>query len=128
MNIAIEVSTMSHCERRKVGAILVKDDRIISMGWNGTPTGWNNCCEDDNGVTKDETLHAEMNLISKLTQSGESSTDAVLFVTTIPCIECAKLIRQAGIKEVYYVEDYRCDKGRKFLTKCDVNITQVKLT
>ena len=127
MKTAVLVSELSYCKRRQVGAILVKNDRIISIGYNGTPSGWENVCEVDD-VTKPEVLHAESNALMKLAQSGESSTDSVLFTTTIPCIECSKLIRQSGIKEVYYVEGYRCDKGKNFLIKSGIKITQVELT
>ena len=107
----------SSAKRKKVGAVIVKDDRIISIGYNGMPAGWNNECEIDN-VTKSEVLHAESNAIAKLAKSTESGENATMFVTCAPCLECAKLIYQAGIKEIYYTEDYRKSDGVDFLSKC----------
>ena len=98
----------SYCQRRKVGALLVKDKMIISDGYNGTPAGFENICEDENGVTKSYVLHAEANAITKIAQSNNNSKGATLYVTTSPCIECSKLIIQAGIKRVIFQELYRC--------------------
>jgi dCMP deaminase len=125
MDTAKRFAELSHCERLKVGAIVVKDDRIISIGYNGMPTGWDNCCECD-GKTKDEVLHAEANALTKLAKSTESGDGAVLFCTHSPCIDCAKLIVQSGISDVYYDENYRSEEGLKFLTKSGIRIHNVK--
>ena len=97
----------SYCKRRRVGALIVKDKMIISDGYNGTPSGFENVCEDENNVTKPYVLHAEANAITKIARSGNNSDGATLYVTTSPCIECAKLIIQAGIRRVIYGEKYR---------------------
>lgn len=115
MEVAHVYADLSSCERLKVGAIVVKDDRIISIGYNGTPAGDNNCCEDENNVTKAEVLHAEFNAIAKLARSVESSESSFLFCTHAPCKECAKLIYAAGIKKVYFRQYYRDEKGVDFL-------------
>lgn len=122
MDVAIRTAQMSHCTRRRVGAILVKNDRIISMGWNGMPSGMCNTCEDDNGQTKDEVLHAEANLIAKLARSTESGEGSDLYVTCAPCIHCAKLIMQIGISRVFYKEKYRSESGISFLQSCNVAV------
>ena len=135
MDVAERFAQLSHAQRAKVGAIIVKDDRIISIGYNGMPSGWENVCEhtewDDTAgyeVTKSkpEVLHAETNAIAKLAQSSESGKDAILFCTHLPCIECAKLIYQSGIKEVYYREEYNAAKGsgKDFLTLSGITIAQ----
>jgi dCMP deaminase len=120
MTVAETFAKLSHCERAKVGAIIVKSDRIISIGYNGMPAGYDNCCEDTlyhiqlgttTEMSKPEVLHAEANAIAKLAQSSESSDGAVMFCTHTPCIECAKLIHQAGIEKVYYRCDYDAQKG-----------------
>ena len=121
MDVAKRFAELSHCNRLKVGAIVVKDDRIISIGYNGTPTGWDNCCEEE-GKTKPEVLHAEANALTKLARSTESGEGSTLFVTHSPCIDCAKLIAQSGISEVYYDEVYRCDDGLEFLRKCGIPV------
>lgn len=121
MDTAKRFAELSHCNRLKVGAIVVKEDRIISIGYNGTPTGWDNCCE-ENDKTKSEVLHAEANALTKLAKSTESGEGATLFVTHSPCIDCAKLIAQSGISEVYYDQVYRCDDGLEFLQKCGVPV------
>jgi dCMP deaminase len=118
MKVAHLFAEHSSAKRKKVGAVIVKDDRIISIGYNGMPAGWDNTCEID-GVTRPEVLHAETNAIAKLAKSTESGKDATMFVTCAPCLDCAKLIYQSGITEVYYAEDYRSDEGVKFLNKCD---------
>ena len=125
MDVAERFAQLSHAERAKVGAIIVKDDRIISIGYNGMPSGWENVCEED-GKTKPQVLHAETNAIAKLAQSSESGKDAILFCTHLPCIECAKLIYQSGIKEVYYREEYNAAKGsgKDFLTLSGITIAQ----
>ena len=101
----------SYCQRRKVGALIVKDKMIISDGYNGTPSGFENVCEDENNVTKPYVLHAEANAITKIARSGNSSAGATMYVTAAPCIECAKLIIQAGIRRVVYSEQYRLEDG-----------------
>jgi dCMP deaminase len=150
MDVAERTSKLSYAIRRQVGAVIVKDNRILSYGYNGMPSGWSNECEykefmpgdilDDTLypfeeydptvesnrryrlVTKDEVLHAEMNCISKVSGSTESSEDATMFCTTAPCIHCAKAIFQAGIKNVYYRDTYRDSNGIKFLEKSGVNV------
>ena len=110
----------SYCTRRKVGALVVKDKTIISDGYNGTPSGFENVCEDDNNVTKPYVLHAEANAITKLARSTNSGEGATLYVTASPCIECSKLIIQAGIRRVVYGEKYRLDDGIKLLNRAGV--------
>lgn len=110
----------SYCKRRKVGALLVKDRTIISDGYNGTPSGFENVCEDENGVTKPYVLHAEANAITKLARSSNNSDGSTLYVTASPCIECSKLIIQAGIKRVVYGEKYRLDDGIKLLERAHI--------
>lgn len=115
----------SYCKRRKVGALLVKDRMIISDGYNGTPSGFENVCEDDNGVTKPYVLHAEANAISKVAQSGNSSKDATLYVTASPCVECAKLIIQSGITRVVYRDEYRLTDGIDLLRRAGIMVEKV---
>ena len=110
----------SYCNRRKVGALIVKNQRIISDGYNGTPSGFENVCEDNNNVTKPYVLHAEANAITKIARSNNSSDGATLYVTASPCIECAKLIIQAGIKRVVYGEKYRLTDGIDLLERAGV--------
>ena len=112
----------SYCKRRQVGALLVKDKMIISDGYNGTPSGFENVCEDENGVTKPYVLHAEANAISKVAKSGNSSAGATLYITASPCIECAKLIIQSGIKRVVYGEMYRLTDGLDLLQRAGIEI------
>ena len=125
MNIALEISVMSYANRLKVGAILVKNNSIISYGYNGMPSGFDNICEIDN-VTKPEVLHAESNCVMKVCKSTQSSEDAVLYVTHSPCFECAKLIIQAGIKNVYYRNVYRDINGIKLLEKANIKVFKIK--
>ncbi|HEY5570666.1 MAG TPA: dCMP deaminase family protein [Bacteroidales bacterium] len=122
MKMAYIWSENSYCERRRVGAILVKDQMIISDGYNGTPSGFDNICEDENGRTYPYVLHAEANAISKVAKSNNSSLDSTLYVTSSPCIECAKLIIQAGIKRVVYAEKYRLEDGLDLLKKADIEV------
>lgn len=110
----------SYCQRRKVGALIVKDKMIISDGYNGTPSGFENICEDENGFTKPYVLHAEANAITKIARSGNNSDNATLYVTSSPCIECAKLIIQAGIKRVVYSEKYRLTDGIDLLERAGI--------
>ena len=115
----------SYCRRRQVGALLVKDRMIISDGYNGTPSGFENICEDENGVTKPYVLHAEANAISKVAKSGNSSDGATLYVTASPCIECAKLIIQAGIRRVVYKDEYRLTDGIDLLKRAGNEVEKV---
>lgn len=115
----------SYCKRRQVGALIVKDRMIISDGYNGTPSGFENVCEDENGVTKPYVLHAEANAITKIAKSGNSSEGATLYVTASPCVECAKLIIQAGIRRVVYKDSYRLNDGIELLQKAGIEVEQV---
>lgn len=115
----------SYCKRRQVGAILVKDRMIISDGYNGTPSGFENVCEDENGVTKPYVLHAEANAISKIAKSGNSSEGATLYVTASPCLECSKLIIQAGIRRVVYRDEYRLTDGVDLLRRAGIDVERV---
>ena len=117
----------SYCERRQVGALLVKDHSIISDGYNGTPSGFENICEDDQGHTKPYVLHAEANAITKVAKSSNSSNGATLYVTASPCIECAKLIIQAGIVRVVYSELYRCSDGIDLLKRAGVEVDYIEI-
>ena len=114
----------SYCKRRKVGALLVKDRTIISDGYNGTPSGFENICEDENGVTKPYVLHAEANAITKVAKSGNSSEGATLYVTASPCAECAKLIIQSGISRVVYRDAYRLTDGIDLLKRAGITVEQ----
>ena len=114
----------SYCKRLQVGALIVKDRMIISDGFNGTPAGFENQCEDENDVTKPYVLHAEANAITKVAKSGNSSEGATLYITTAPCIECAKLIIQSGIKRVVYAEEYRKSEGIELLKRTDKIIVE----
>jgi dCMP deaminase len=116
----------SYCKRRQVGALLVKDRMIISDGFNGTPAGFENQCEDENDVTKPYVLHAEANAITKVAKSGNSSEGATLYITTSPCIECAKLIIQSGIERVVYSEEYRKSEGIELLKRANIKVENFK--
>ncbi len=115
----------SYCKRRQVGALIVKNKMIISDGYNGTPSGFENVCEDENGVTKPYVLHAEANAITKVAKSGNDSTGATLYVTASPCMECAKLIIQAGIRRVVYRDEYRLEDGVDLLRRAGVEVEKV---
>ena len=115
----------SYCKRRQVGALLVKDRMIISDGYNGTPSGFENVCEDENDVTKPYVLHAEANAISKVAKSGNSSDGATLYVTASPCVECAKLIIQSGITRVVYRDEYRLTDGVDLLRRAGIEVEKV---
>ena len=115
----------SYCTRRQVGALIVKNKMIISDGYNGTPSGFENICEDENGVTKPYVLHAEANAITKIARSGNSSEGATMYVTASPCIECAKLIIQSGIRRVVYGEKYRLEDGLELLKRANVETIYV---
>lgn len=126
VKVAKETALLSKAKKLQVGCVIVRDNRILSIGYNGTPSGWDNCCE-ENGKTKPEVLHAEANALMKLCSSTESSLRATMFVTHTPCIECAKLIYQAGISQVYYINEYDASKGcgKEFLEKAGIKVWQV---
>ena len=117
----------SYCERRKVGALIVKDKMIISDGYNGTPAGFENICEDENNQTKPYVLHAEANAITKIARSGNNSEGATLYVTDAPCIECSKLIIQSGIKKVYYARSNRLTDGIDLLERAGIEVCYLPL-
>lgn len=117
----------SYCKRRQVGALLVKDGAIISDGFNGTPSGFENVCEDENNVSKPYVLHAEANAITKIARSSQNSDGATLYVTASPCIDCAKLIIQCGIKRVVYGEKYRLDDGIRLLQRAGIETQHLNL-
>ena len=118
----------SYCKRRQVGALLVKDQMIISDGYNGTPSGFENICEDENNVTKPYVLHAEANAITKVAASSNSSRGATIYVTSAPCIECSKLIIQAGIKRVVYASKYRMEDGIDLLRRANVEVVYISIS
>jgi dCMP deaminase len=132
MKVAETFAELSTARRLHVGAIVVKDDRIISIGYNGMPSGWDNNCEIElhqpigrvDLVTKPEVLHAETNAIAKLAKSTESGDGASMFITHSPCLDCAKLIYQSGIKSVYYRNTYRSEDGIEFLKKCNIEVNK----
>jgi len=125
LRIAKEWGQLSYCKRKKVGAIIVKDRMIISDGYNGTPSGFENCCEDEEGLTRWDVLHAEANAILKVARSTQSCEGATLYITLSPCKECSKLIHQSGIKRVVYKDGYRDDSGIQFLIKAGVEVEHV---
>ena len=125
LRIAKEWGQLSYCKRKQVGAIIVKDRMIISDGYNGTPTGFDNCCEDEEGLTRWDVLHAEANAILKVARSTQSCEGATLYITLSPCKECSKLIHQSGIKRVVYQNGYRDDSGIQFLKKAGVIIEHI---
>lgn len=132
MTTASVYAKLSSAQRTQVGAILVKDNRIISIGYNGMPSGWTNQCETtdeygNNLKTKEEVLHAETNAIAKVAQSNESAKASTLYTTCAPCIHCAKLIYQAGISRVVYGHGYRDNKGLTFLEQCDILLEQLEI-
>ena len=124
LRMALEWAKLSHCTRKKVGAIIVKNRMIISDGYNGTPSGFDNCCEDDNGKTHWYVLHAEANAILKTAGSTHDCTGATLYLTMSPCKDCSKLIHQSGIKRVVYVNEYKDLSGIDFLLEAGVEITK----
>ena len=126
LKMALEWSKLSYCKRRQVGALIVKDRMIISDGYNGTPTGFENICEDDENYTKWYVLHAEANAIMKVAASTQSSQGATLYITLSPCKECSKLIFQSGIKRVVYYKAYKDLSGVEFLKKAGIEITHIK--
>ncbi|MGQ7871392.1 deoxycytidylate deaminase [Sunxiuqinia sp. sy24] len=117
----------SYCKRRQVGALLVKDQMIISDGYNGTPSGFENNCEDENNLTKPYVLHAEANAITKVAKSNNSSDGATMYVTSSPCLECSKLIIQAGVKRVVFTDSYRLEDGINLLKRADIEVIQVEI-
>jgi dCMP deaminase len=127
LKIAEEWGKLSYCERRKVGSIIVKNNMIISDGYNGTPSGFENFCEDEMGYTKWYVLHAEANAISKVASSTQSCENATLYITLSPCKQCSKLIHQAKIKRVVYAVQYKDTSGLDFLRKAGIEVSQVKI-
>lgn len=125
LRIAKEWGQLSYCKRKQVGAIIVKDRMIISDGYNGTPSGFENCCEDEEGYTKWYVLHAEANAISKVARSTQSCEGATLYITLSPCKDCSKLIHQSGIKRVVYHEGYKDEAGLDFLRKAGVEVEYI---
>lgn len=126
LRMATEWAKLSHCQRKQVGAIVVKDRMIISDGFNGTPTGFENPCEDDEGYTKWYVLHAEANAITKVASSAQSCKGATLYLTLSPCKECSKLVHQAGVKRLVYINGYKDDSGLQFLMKAGVEVVQIE--
>lgn len=125
LKMALEWAKLSYCKRKQVGALIVKDRTIISDGYNGTPSGFENCCEDENNQTKWYVLHAEANAILKISRSTQSCEGATLYLTLSPCKECSKLIFQSGIKRVVYIQDYSDNEGLSFLKDAGVEILKI---
>lgn len=126
MRMAVEWAQLSHCERKKVGAIIVKNRMIISDGYNGVPSGFENCCEDEAGNTKWYVLHAEANAIMKVARSTNDMSGATLYITLSPCTECSKLIYQAGVQRVVYLDEYKDRSGLDFLAEAGVELVHIK--
>ncbi len=127
LKMALEWAKLSYCKRRQVGALIVKDRMIISDGYNGTPSGFENCCEDHEGKTLWFVLHAEANAILKLASSTQSGKDATLYVTLSPCKECSKLVLQSGIRKVVYADDYSDNEGIEFLKNHNIEILKIPI-
>lgn len=125
MDICERIAQMSYAVRRKVGAIAVKDENILAFGWNGTPSGFDNCCEDENNVSKDDVIHAEINLFSKLASTTGNSKGATIYLTLSPCNTCSKLIIQAGIKRVVFGETYRISEPIEMLKKAGIEVVKL---
>lgn len=125
LKMALEWANLSYCKRKKVGALIVKDRMIISDGYNGTPSGFENCCEDEEGKTRWYVLHAEANAILKLAGSTQSAKDATLYLTLSPCKECSKLVLQAGIKRLVYIDEYSDSEGIDFLRNRGIEILKI---
>ena len=123
--MAVEWAALSHCTRKKVGALLVRDNMIISDGYNGTPSGFPNSCEDDNGDTHWYVLHAEANAILKIARSANDAKESTLYITLSPCKECCKLILQAGIRRMVYIHEYKDTTGLEFLRNAELEIIQI---
>jgi len=126
LRIAAEWSKLSYCKRKQVGAIIVRDKMIISDGYNGTPSGFENCCEDEEGLTQWYVLHAEANAILKVARSTQTCENATLYITLSPCKECSKLIHQSGIKRVVYKDGYKDTSGLDFLVKAGIEVAQIE--
>lgn len=126
LRMATSWAKLSHCKRKQVGALIVKNDMIISDGYNGSPSGFDNCCEDENGETHWYVLHAEANAILKVAKSTNNAKGATLYLTLSPCKDCSKLILQAGITRVVYIKGYKDTSGVDFLTAAGIEITQIK--
>ncbi len=126
MRMALEWAKLSYCKRKQVGALIVKDRMIISDGYNGTPSGFENCCEDEEKFTKWYVLHAEANAILKVASSTQSCKNSTLYITLSPCKECSKLIHQSGINRVVYAQQYKDTSGLEFLEKAGVELTHLK--
>ena len=126
LRMATEWAKLSYCERRQVGAIIVKNNIIIADGFNGTPSGFENCCEDSNGKTHWYVLHAEANAILKLAKSNNRGQNSTLYITLSPCKDCSKLILQAGIKRVVYINGYKDSEGIDFLSKSGIEVVQIE--
>jgi len=126
LRVAMEWAKLSYCKRKQVGAIIVNNRTIISDGYNGTPSGFENCCEDKDGNTHWYVLHAEANAILKLANSTQSCQGATLYITLSPCRECSKLIHQSGIKRLVYIEDYSDKGGLEFLKKAGIEVIQIR--
>lgn len=127
MRLALDVAEASYCVRKKVGALIVHGDNVIAIGYNGTISGFPNVCELEDGTTRPDVLHAESNAIAKCAKSSNSSNGAALYVTLSPCFECAKIIIQSGIKEVYYKEEYRNLDGLNLLKQSKIYVQQIIL-
>ncbi|WP_313374082.1 dCMP deaminase family protein [Chishuiella sp.] len=127
LRMAYEWANLSYCQRKKVGAIIVKNRMIISDGYNGSPSGFDNNCEDDEGNTQWYVLHAEANAILKCATSTQSAEGATLYITLSPCKDCSKLILQAGIKRIVYIEQYKDTSGLQFLEKSEINVQQITI-
>lgn len=127
LKMAVEWATLSHCTRKKVGALLVKENMIISDGYNGTPSGFANDCEDESGDTHWYVLHAEANAIMKVAKSANSAKDSTLYITLSPCKDCCKLILQAGIRRLVYINEYKDNTGLDFLKSAAVDIVKIDL-
>ena len=126
LKMALEWAKLSHCRRKQVGALIVKDRMIISDGYNGTPTGYENECEDEGGDTKWYVLHAEANALTKIAKSNHNASGATLYITLSPCKECSKLILQAGIDRVVYINGYKDKSGLNFLKNSGISLTQIE--
>ena len=125
LRMALEWGKLSHCKRKQVGALIVRDNMIISDGYNGTPSGFPNCCEDEKGDTQWYVLHAEANAILKVAKSTQSAKDATLYLTLSPCKECSKLVLQAGIKRVVFINSYKDSSGVDFLKEAGIEVLQL---
>jgi len=126
MKVAYTFAELSHCKRRKVGCVIVKNDTIISIGYNGSPAGWDNCCEGEDGLTLPHIIHAEMNAVTKLTCSNESSVGSEMFITTAPCLPCATVLSEIGLTHIYYAECYKGTEGLEHLSARGIPVSQIK--